>query len=173
MKYDVKNINLAKEGVLRIEWAKEYMPVLSLVEKRFRKERPFKGLRISCCLHVTTETAVLAAALKAGGAKVILCASNPLSTQDDVAASLVKHEGIGVFAKKGEDRKTYYAHINKALTELPLCIRLIASPNNGAVGSTVIFLIFLFFVNGIVSVTTNSSITEFLSLSIAGPQSTA
>ncbi len=119
MKYDVSNIKLAKKGALRIEWAKEYMPVLSLVEKRFRKERPFKGIRISGCLHITTETAVLAAVLKAGGAEVLLCASNPLSTQDDVAASLVRHYNIGVFAKKGEDKKTYYKHINNVLDQRP------------------------------------------------------
>ena len=119
MKYDVKNMSLAKKGALRIEWAKEYMPVMSLLEKRFKKEKPFRDIRISGCLHVTTETAVLAVALKAGGAKVLLCASNPLSTQDDVAASLVKHHKIGVFAKKGEDRKTYYRHMNMALDQKP------------------------------------------------------
>jgi len=118
-KYDVKNINLAKQGSLRIEWAKEYMPVLSQIEQRFKKDKPFKGTRISGCLHVTTETAVLAIALKAGGAEVLLCASNPLSTQDDVAASLVKHHKIGVFAIKGEDKKTYYKHINKVLDQKP------------------------------------------------------
>jgi len=119
MKYDVKSIKLAKKGKLRIEWAKEYMPVLSLVEKRFEKTKPFKGIRISGCLHVTTETAVLAIALKKGGANVLLCASNPLSTQDDVAASLVKDYKIGVFAKKGEDHKTYYKHINAVLDQKP------------------------------------------------------
>ena len=119
MKYDVKSLKLAKEGALRIEWAREYMPVMRLVEERFKKEKPFKGLNIAGCLHVTTETAVLAIALKAGGADVYLCASNPLSTQDDVAASLVKHHRIGVFAIKGEDRKTYYRHINMALDRRP------------------------------------------------------
>jgi len=119
MKYDVKDTNLAKKGTLRIEWAREYMPVLSLIEKRFEKEKPFEGIRISGCLHITTETAVLAIALKRGGAHVLLCASNPLSTQDDVAASLVRHHKIGVFAKKGEDRKTYYKHINMALDQKP------------------------------------------------------
>ncbi|MBL7157422.1 MAG: adenosylhomocysteinase [Candidatus Omnitrophica bacterium] len=119
MHYDVKNIHLAKKGALRIEWAKEYMPVLGLIEERFKKEKPFKDLRISGCLHVTTETAVLATALKNGGAEVLLCASNPLSTQDDVAASLVKHHKIGVFAKKGVNRVEYYKHINKVLDQKP------------------------------------------------------
>ena len=119
MKYDVKDIKLAEKGALRIEWAKEYMPVMRLIEKRFKKEKPFKGIRISGCLHVTTETAVLAIALKAGGANVLLCASNPLSTQDDVASSLVKHHKMGVFAKKGEGRATYYKHINAVLDQKP------------------------------------------------------
>ena len=119
MKYDIKDIRLAEKGRLRIEWAREYMPVLALTEKRFKKEKPFKGIRISGCLHVTTETASLATCLAAGGAKVLLCASNPLSTQDDVASSLVKHHKIGVFAKKGENRQTYYKHINMALDQKP------------------------------------------------------
>lgn len=119
MKYDIKNINLAEKGRLRIEWAKEYMPVLSLTEERFKKEKPFKGIRISGCLHITTETASLATCLAAGGANVLLCASNPLSTQDDVASSLVKHYKIGVFAKRGENRATYYKHINKILDQKP------------------------------------------------------
>ncbi|MCQ9207306.1 MAG: adenosylhomocysteinase [Omnitrophica bacterium] len=119
MKCDVKDIKLAKKGALRIEWAKEYMPVMRLIETRFKKEKPFKGIRISGCLHVTTETAVLAIAFKAGGANVLLCASNPLSTQDDVAASLVKHHKMGVFAKKGEGRATYYKHINAVLDQKP------------------------------------------------------
>ncbi|NQU94786.1 MAG: adenosylhomocysteinase [Candidatus Omnitrophica bacterium] len=119
MHYDVKNIKLAKEGALRIEWASECMPVMKLLEERFKKEKPFKGIRISGCLHVTTETARLAIALKAGGANVLLCASNPLSTQDDVAASLVKHHKISVFAIKGEGRITYYRHINKVLDQKP------------------------------------------------------
>ena len=118
-KCDVKNLNLAKQGSLRIEWARAYMPVLALIEQRFKKDKPFKGVRLSGCLHVTTETAVLAIALKSGGAEMLLCASNPLSTQDDVAASLVKHHNIGVFAIKGEDRKTYYKHINKVLDQKP------------------------------------------------------
>ena len=119
MDYDIKDIKLAKKGVLRIEWAKEYMPVMGLIEEKFKKEKPFKGIRIACCLHVTTETAVLAMALKNGGAQVLLCASNPLSTQDDVAAALVKYHKISVFAKKGEDRNTYYNHINKVLDQKP------------------------------------------------------
>ncbi|MBN1353714.1 MAG: adenosylhomocysteinase [Candidatus Omnitrophica bacterium] len=119
MKYDIKDANLAKKGALRIEWAREYMPVLKLIEERFKKERPFKGMTISGCLHVTTETAVLAITLKKGGANVFLCASNPLSTQDDVAASLVKDHKISVFAKKGENRSTYYAHISAVLSRKP------------------------------------------------------
>lgn len=119
MKYDVKDIKLAEKGKLRIEWAREYMPVMRLIEERFKKEKPFKGIRISGCLHVTTETAVLAMALKSGGADLLLCASNPLSTQDDVAASLVKDHKIGVFAIKAENRKTYYDHINKVLDQKP------------------------------------------------------
>ncbi len=119
MKYHVKNLGLAKKGRLRIEWANEYMDVLSLIRENFRKEKPLKGVRISCCLHVTTETANLAIALKAGGAEVALCASNPLSTQDDVAASLVKDHKISVFAIKGEDKNTYYKHINRVLDVKP------------------------------------------------------
>ncbi len=119
MKYDIKDIKLAEKGRLRIEWAKEYMPVLSFTEKRFKKEKPFKGIHISGCLHITTETASLATCLAAGGANVLLCASNPLSTQDDVASSLVKHHKIGVFAKNGESRSSYYKHINMALDQKP------------------------------------------------------
>jgi len=119
MKYDVKNLSLAKKGKLRIEWANEYMNVLSLIRKRFKREKPLKGLKIACCLHVTTETANLAYTLKEGGAEVLLCASNPLSTQDDVAASLVKDFKISTFAIKGEDNKTYYRHINNVLDEKP------------------------------------------------------
>lgn len=115
MKYDVKNLSLAKKGSLRIEWANEYMNVLKLVRKRFKKEKPLKGLRVSCCLHVTTETANLAWTLKEGGADVWIAASNPLSTQDDVAASMVKDFKIPTFAIKGEDNKTYYRHINSIL----------------------------------------------------------
>jgi len=119
MKYDIKNIKLAKKGKLRIEWARQSMPVLQLIEKRFAKQKPLKGIRMSCCLHVTTETANLMLALKAGGAIATLCASNPLSTQDDVAASLVKDYGISVFSIKGEDTKTYYRHLNSALDIKP------------------------------------------------------
>ncbi len=115
MNYDVKDLALAAKGRLRIEWAKKDMPVLSLIERRFAKEKPLQGLRIGCCLHVTTETANLVRVLKAGGAQPFLCASNPLSTQDDVAASLVRHDGIKVFARKGEDTKTYYRHLNAVL----------------------------------------------------------
>jgi len=119
MKYDVKDIKLAKEGALRIEWANQNMPVLNRIQKRFAKEKPLKGVRIGACLHVTTETASLMKTLKAGGAKVSLCASNPLSTQDDVAASLSKNDQIPVFAIKGENHKTYYAHINAVLDTQP------------------------------------------------------
>jgi len=117
--YDIKDISLADKGELRIEWASKSMPVLSSIMERFSKERPLSGLRISACLHVTTETALLAQTLKAGGASVALCASNPLSTQDDVAASLVEHDGIPVFAIKGEDTDTYYSHILSALKHIP------------------------------------------------------
>ncbi|MDD5292078.1 MAG: adenosylhomocysteinase, partial [Candidatus Omnitrophica bacterium] len=103
MKYDIKNISLAKKGKLRIEWAMNNMPVLNLIRKRFEKEKPLKNTRLACCLHVTTETAALMLALKSGGASIALCASNPLSTQDDVAASLVKDYGISTFSIKGED----------------------------------------------------------------------
>ncbi len=119
MKYDIKDINLAEEGKLRIEWAYQNMPVLELVRERFEKEKPLEGIRLSACLHVTTETAGLMITLKAGGADVVLCASNPLSTQDDVAASLVKHHEIPVFAIKGEDTDTYYDHIKSALEHFP------------------------------------------------------
>jgi len=119
VEYDVKNMKLAPEGKLRIEWANQNMPVLNRIRKRFSKEKPLKGIRIAACLHVTTETASLAQTLKAGGAKVYLCASNPLSTQDDVAASLVKTDKISVFAIKGEDNKTYYNHINAVLDIKP------------------------------------------------------
>ncbi len=106
MKYHIKNIKLADEGKRRIEWAEREMPVLRQIKKRFEKEKPLRGIRAGCCLHVTTETANLMITLKAGGANVAICASNPLSTQDDVAASLVKHHGISTFAIKGEDNKT-------------------------------------------------------------------
>ncbi len=119
MKYDIREINKAKEGKRRIEWANEFMKVLGLIRERFKKERPLTGINISCCLHVTTETANLASTLKAGGAQVMVCASNPLSTQDDVAASLVRDYGISVFAMKGEDSRTYYRHINSVLDQRP------------------------------------------------------
>lgn len=119
MKYDVKDLKLAKTGRLRIEWAERNMPVLRLIQKRFQKEKPLQGIRLSACLHVTTETANLMHTLTVGGAKVSLCASNPLSTQDDVAASLVKDFGIPVFAIKGEDNKTYYNHIKAVLADKP------------------------------------------------------
>jgi adenosylhomocysteinase len=119
MKYDVKDIKLADKGKLRIEWANQSMPVLNLIRKRFQKEKPLKGVRLAACLHVTTETASLMQTLKAGGADVVLCASNPLSTQDDVAASLVKHDRIPTFSIKGEDGKTYYKHIMSALDIKP------------------------------------------------------
>jgi len=119
MNYDIKDINLAEDGKLRIEWANQNMPVLNRIQKRFEKELPLKGISLAACLHVTTETASLMKSLKAGGASVFLCASNPLSTQDDVAASLVKHDNIPVFAIKGEDNKTYYKHINAVLDSKP------------------------------------------------------
>lgn len=118
-KYDIRDIQLASKGRERIEWAGRSMPVVESIRKRFLKEKPLKGIRISACLHVTTETANLMAALKAGGADCVLCASNPLSTQDEVAASLVKHDGISVFAIRGEDKKTYYRHIHRALDHRP------------------------------------------------------
>ena len=119
MNYDIKDLNLAAQGLLRIEWANQGMPVLESIRKRFTKEKPLKGVRLAACLHVTTETAGLVRTLKAGGAEVALCASNPLSTQDDVAAALVKADGIPVFAIKGEDGETYYRHIYQALDYKP------------------------------------------------------
>jgi adenosylhomocysteinase len=119
MKYDVKDLKLSKQGKLRVEWAAEEMPVLALIGERFKKEKPLKGVTIAACLHVTTETANLAITLKEGGANVVLCASNPLSTQDDAAAYLVKDHGISVFAIKGENTKTYYGHINSTLDLSP------------------------------------------------------
>ena len=116
---DVKSLSLAPKGKLRIEWANQWMPVLQLIRKRFQKEKPLKGVRISACLHVTTETANLAITLRDGGADVVLCASNPLSTQDDVAASLVKDYGIPTYAIKGENKKTYYSHLVAALEHKP------------------------------------------------------
>jgi adenosylhomocysteinase len=119
MEYDIKNPDLAPGGRLRIEWASQEMPVLKGVYDEFASERPFAGLRISGCMHVTTETANLVVALQAGGADVMLCASNPLSTQDDVAASLVSHYEIPVFAIKGEDNATYHKHIQAVLDHKP------------------------------------------------------
>src|SRR5215472_981708 len=119
LNYDVKDNGLAPKGKLRIEWADQWMPVLRLIRKRFKEERPLEGVRISACLHVTTETANLAITLRDGGAQVALCASNPLSTQDDVAASLVRDYNIPVFAIKGEDNETYYGHILACLDRRP------------------------------------------------------
>jgi adenosylhomocysteinase len=119
IKNDIKDINLAKKGRLRIEWAAQEMPVLKSITERLSREKPLKGLKLAACLHVTTETANLMETLKAGGAEVVLCASNPLSTQDDVASSLVKFSKIPVFAIKGEDNKTYYKHINDTLALKP------------------------------------------------------
>lgn len=117
--YDIKDAKLAEGGRRRIEWAEREMPVLRLIRERFEEERPLRGIRIAACLHVTTETANLAQTLHAGGADLVLTASNPLSTQDDVAASLVSHFEIPVFAIKGENNVTYYRHINAALDHLP------------------------------------------------------
>jgi adenosylhomocysteinase len=119
MNCDIKDENLAPGGKKRIEWASNDMPVLAQVKERFEKEKPLKGMKMSACLHVTAETANLVRTLKAGGADVVLCASNPLSTQDDVAASLSRDYGIPVFAIKGEDNKTYYKHITSALDHKP------------------------------------------------------
>jgi adenosylhomocysteinase len=118
-KYDVKSLDLAEGGRRRIEWAEREMPVLRSIRERFERERPFEGIRMSACLHVTTETANLMRTLQAGGADVVLTASNPLSTQDDVAACLVSHYEIPVFAIKGEDNITYYKHIDAALDHKP------------------------------------------------------
>uniref|UniRef100_A0A7C4AK79 Adenosylhomocysteinase n=1 Tax=Thermodesulfovibrio aggregans TaxID=86166 RepID=A0A7C4AK79_9BACT len=119
LKIDIKDINLAEKGRLRIEWAEMDMPVLRMIRERFKEEKPLKGVRLSACLHVTTETANLMITLKEGGAELALCASNPLSTQDDVAAALVKFYKIPVFAIKGEDRGTYYKHIYQTLELKP------------------------------------------------------
>ncbi|HID32591.1 MAG TPA: adenosylhomocysteinase, partial [bacterium (Candidatus Stahlbacteria)] len=119
MKYDIKDIKLAGIGGRRIGWADQRMKVLRMVRDEFRRKKPLKDLTISCCLHVTTETANLMITLKTGGAKPLLCASNPLSTQDDVAAALVKYHKIPVFAYRGENRRAYYQHINAVLREKP------------------------------------------------------
>jgi adenosylhomocysteinase len=118
-RHDVKDLGLAPEGVRRIEWADRQMPVLAAIRARFEGEQPLAGYRVSACLHVTTETANLMRTLKSGGADVVLCASNPLSTQDDVAAALVAEYEIGVFAIKGEDNDTYYQHIEAAVDHRP------------------------------------------------------
>ncbi|MGK7880139.1 MAG: adenosylhomocysteinase, partial [Crocosphaera sp.] len=118
-KYDIKDINLAAQGRQRIDWAAREMPVLRQIQERFAKEKPFAGIRLTACCHVTTETASLAIALKAGGADALLIASNPLSTQDDVAACLVADYGIPVYAKKGEDDATYHSHVQIALDHRP------------------------------------------------------
>jgi adenosylhomocysteinase len=117
--YDVKDIGLADRGLLKMEWAGSEMPVLKLIQERFRRERPLEGLRLSACLHVTSETANLAVVLKDGGADLVICASNPLSTQDDVAAALAGEHGIPTYAIKGEDETTYYQHIEAALAHRP------------------------------------------------------
>ncbi|HYU20899.1 MAG TPA: adenosylhomocysteinase [Chloroflexota bacterium] len=117
--YDVKDLALAERGLLKVEWAGSEMPVLKLIGERFRRERPLEGLRLSACLHVTSETANLAVALRDGGAQLALCASNPLSTQDDVAAALAGEYGIPTYAIKGEDETTYYQHIEAALANRP------------------------------------------------------
>src|SRR5947209_10649437 len=117
--HDVKDLAQAAAGRLRIEWAEQSMPVLRQVRERFAKEQPLKGIRLGACLHVTTETAVLMLTLKAGGAQLALCASNPLSTQDDTAAALVREHDIPVFAHKGEDNDRYYRHITSVLATRP------------------------------------------------------
>jgi adenosylhomocysteinase len=117
--HHVKDLGLARDGKARIEWAEHFMPVLRAIRARFAKEKPLKGVRIAACLHVTTETANLMRTLQAGGAEVFLCGSNPLSTQDDVAAALVAHYGIATFAIKGEDHKTYYSHIVSCIDAEP------------------------------------------------------
>jgi adenosylhomocysteinase len=119
VEHDIRDINVADEGRRRVEWAERSMPVVRMIRERFSKERPLEGRKLSACLHVTTETAVLVVTLKAGGADVALCASNPLSTQDDVAAHLVRDHGIKVFAIKGEDHDVYYDHIRAALAHGP------------------------------------------------------
>src|SRR5438093_7308386 len=119
VEHDVKNSSLAAEGRLKIEWAEQSMPVLRQVRERFTQEQPLKGIRLGACLHVTTETAVLMLTLKAGGAQLALCASNPLSTQDDTAAALVRDYDISVYAHKGEDNARYYRHIAAVLATRP------------------------------------------------------
>ena len=118
-RHDVSDLSLAGRGQGRIAWAFSEMPVLASIRQRFERERPLAGLRVSACLHITTETANLARTLKAGGAEIVLCASNPLSTQDDVAAALVEQDDIPVFARRGEDSDVYYSHIGAALDHRP------------------------------------------------------
>jgi adenosylhomocysteinase len=119
MNYDIKDIGFKEKGMLRIRWAENQMPVLGFIRERFRRDKPLEGIIIGACLHVTTETAALAITLKEGGASVFLCASNPLSTQDDVAAALVSEYEIPVFAKRGEDSQTYYSHIQSVIASNP------------------------------------------------------
>ena len=119
MDFDVKDLSLAQKGLDRIQWADQSMPVLKIIRERFEKEKPLKGTRVAACLHVTTETANLARTLQAGGAELRICASNPLSTQDDTAASLVKNFEIAVFAIRGEDNETYYSHLHSTLENGP------------------------------------------------------
>jgi adenosylhomocysteinase len=119
IEHDVKDMNLATAGRYKIEWAESQMPVLNLIRERFAKDRPLSGMRVSACLHVTSETAALMRTMQVGGADIVLCASNPLSTQDEVAASLVANDEIPVYAIKGEDNKTYYQHLNAALDHHP------------------------------------------------------
>jgi adenosylhomocysteinase len=120
MDYDVKDIHLAEKGKMRVEWAMKSMPVLKLIQRRFQRQKPLKGVRLAACLHVTTETAALMMTLQAGGAEARVCASNPLSTQDDVAAFLAKDLKVPAFAIKGEDNKTYYRHIHSVLDLKPM-----------------------------------------------------
>ena len=119
IEHDVKDLGLATAGRYKIEWAESQMPVLKLIRERFAKERPLAGLKVSACLHVTSETAALARTMQVGGADIVLCASNPLSTQDEVAASLVANDEIPVYAIKGEDTNTYFRHLNAALDHRP------------------------------------------------------
>ncbi|MFB3924559.1 MAG: adenosylhomocysteinase [Syntrophales bacterium] len=145
MKYDIKDIRLAEEGKLSVEWANKSMPVLNRVKERFLKEKPLKGVRMGVCLHVTTETASLLETLKAGGAEISVCASNPLSTQDYVSAYLVKYHKIPVFAIKGEDTKTYYRHISAVLDTKPVMtmddgadlVSMIHSERTGLIGDII------------------------------------
>jgi len=119
IEYDVKDLALAEDGNKRIEWAAREMPVIGIIRERFGREKPLSGLRVGACLHVTTETANLMLALRDGGAQLALCASNPLSTQDDVAAALVALHGIPVYSVRGEDDETYYRHIHAVLDQNP------------------------------------------------------